>query len=99
MPLGLQLAQDGAGRGSGDVGHVREVFVTDVDFDGLAVAWTDEATIPEAEQDGNETLVVVAYHQVVGSSHREIEVTNRNKTKEPPRRRGALDDFTDGRQR
>lgn len=99
MPFGLQLAQDGAGSGSGDVGHVREVFVTDVDLDGLTVARTDEAAIPEAEQDGDETLVVVAYHQVVGSPHREIEVTNRDKTKEPPRRRVAPDDFIDRTQR
>ena len=33
VPVRLELAQDGAGRGAGDIGHMGEIVMTDVDLD------------------------------------------------------------------
>lgn len=99
MSARLQLTQDGPGGGAGDICHVRKVFVTDIDLNRLAFARTGEAAIPEAEQNGDEALAMVAYHQVVESSHRATEMVDRQKTKKTPCSRVSPNDFVDLLQR
>jgi hypothetical protein len=43
----------------------------------------------------DETLGVVAYHQVVRSPHRKIEMINRQEAEKPPRCWIAFDDLVD----
>ena len=57
------------------------------------------AAIAQTEQDGKETLDVVADHQVIRSAHGAIEVINRDKTKKPPGCGVSPDDFVDRAQR
>jgi len=98
-PSASSLPQDGASRGSGDIGHMCEVFVVHVDFNRAAVSRVGDATIPSAEQDRHKSLNVVAYHQVIGSAHDNIEMINRYETKESPRSRITPDDFVNCPQR
>ena len=86
MAICFKLAQDGTSRGSSDIGHISEIFVIDVDFDRAGALANGATTIPNAEQNRNKALNVVAYHQVVGPTHRHIEMSDRYESKEAPRR-------------
>lgn len=99
MPFCFELAQDRTSRGPGDIGHVSEVFVADIDFDRPAVSRAGEAAISGAKQNRHETLQVVSDHQVVGSTHSVIEMLDRQKAETSPGRRVAPDDLVKGRER
>ncbi len=99
MAVRFKFAQDGASRGSSDVGHIGEIFMVYVDFDLPRVQPIEAAAIANAEQNRHEALNVVTDHQVVGSAHGHIKMCNRYQGKEPPRRGVKPDDFVNRSQR
>ena len=96
MAVCLQLAQDGARRGPGNIGHIGDILMIDVDFDRSIIRRTGEAAIAEAEKNSHEALVMVADHQVVGSPHRKLEMLDRHVTEIPPCGGITPDNLVDG---
>ena len=94
MACRFELAQNGPGRGSGDVREDGYLFLTYVDFDGRGIRWGGPPAASQAKQYRDATFNVITDHQIVAGPDGHIEVADRHQGEKLPRLGIPADDLT-----
>jgi len=89
-------AQDDARRVPRDIGHGSEFGLTDIDLHRLATRWRGQPAAAQLQQHGNETLGMVADHEVVADRDGDLQVGEADQRKAPPRHGILGNDRIDG---